>query len=157
MRGDATFLRHAGRTLHKLHNAAVAIALPRGYRTTRRMSYISLQSMLCVRVRVSCVCDGIGGCPTSPAKLKERRHAIYQHTAHTKYSGLRRSCRMCITALRTIHTICACCATLLRWLLRRRLYSTARMSRSIEFRQEAMGPCGLSSQLPRRLDFFAEK
>jgi len=47
--------------------------------------------------------------------------------------------------------------TLLRWLLRRRLCSTARMCRSIEVRQEVVGTCGLSSQLPRRLDFFAEK
>ena len=60
----------------------------------------------------------------------KRRRAVYQHTVHTKHSGLRRSCRMCITA---------------------------RMCRSIEVRQEAVGPCGLSSQLPRRHDFFAEK
>ena len=38
-----------------------------------------------------------------------------------------------------------------------RLCSTARMCRSIEVRQEVVGPCGLSSQLPRHLDFFAEK
>ena len=31
------------------------------------------------------------------------------------------------------------------------------MRRSREFWQEAVGTCGLSCQLPRRLDFFAEK
>ena len=38
-----------------------------------------------------------------------------------------------------------------------RLCSTAGVCRSREFWQEAVGTCGLSCQLPRRLDFFAEK
>ena len=40
---------------------------------------------------------------------------------HTKHSGLRRSCRMCSTALRSVHTLCAGCTTLLGFLLRLRL------------------------------------
>ena len=40
---------------------------------------------------------------------------------HTKHSGLRRSCRMCSTALKSVHTLCAGCTTLLGFLLRLRL------------------------------------
>ena len=144
MRGDATFLKHAGRTLHKLHNAAVAIALPRGYRTTRRMSYISLQSMLCVRVRVSCVCDGIGGCPTSPAKLKERGGMPY--TSIPRILGIAGSegSAECASLLGEQFTQClhvvqhccdGCCGSDCSYCIGGcRLFTTARMCRSKELR-----------------------
>ena len=90
MRGDATFLRHAGRKLHKLHNAAVAIALPSAHRTTRRMSTGCVRlSVAAQRLRLNC---GKG------------RHGIYHHTVPTKHSGLKRFCWMCITAAMLYNT-----------------------------------------------------
>jgi len=65
--------------------------------------------MLRVRLRDSCMSASIGFFNWVPDGSQ----------IHTL--GIRRSCRMCITALRSLHTICAGCTTLLRWLLRRRL------------------------------------
>ena len=105
MRGDATFLRHAGRKLHKLHNAAVAIALPGAHRTTRRMSCISLQVKLCVRVRVSCVYVMVSMAAQGlRLNCGKGRHGIYHHTVPTKHSGLKRFCWMCITAAMLYNT-----------------------------------------------------
>ena len=45
-----------------------------------------MQFMLCVRVRESCMCAGIGCCPTSPAKLREREAChIPAYRSHYAY------------------------------------------------------------------------
>ena len=90
--------------------------------------------VMCVRVSVAA--------QRLPLNCGRGRHAIYHHTVHTKHSGLRRSCWMCITAVHVVQHCCdGCCEGDGSYCSGNcRLCSTARMCRSI-------GLCGRGFRL----------
>ena len=98
--------------------------------------------------RVMCVRASVAA-QRLPLNCGRGRHAIYHHTVHTKHSGLRRSCWMCITAVHVVQHCCdGCCEGDCSYCTGDcRLCSTARMCRSIEVRQEVVGLCGRGFRL----------
>ena len=98
--------------------------------------------------RVMCVRASVAA-QRLPLNCGRGRHAIYHHTVHTKHSGLRRSCWMCITA---VHVVQHCrLAALVLWIGWRGITNMARTCKKFRHWLEwSCLRCGLAYRLVHR-------